>query len=54
MAVQNISGADIITNSFTPEYTQKNEQVPTDQIREVRRSERSLDENKGQRVDIVA
>ncbi len=53
MAVQNISGADIVSTNFTPEYTQKNEQVPTDQTREVRR-ERPVEENKGQKIDATA
>ncbi len=53
MAIQNISGADIVSANFTPEYTSKNEQIPTDQTREVK-SERSVDENKGQKVDTVA
>jgi len=53
MAVQNISGGDIVSTSFTPEYTPKNEQVPTDQAREVR-SERAADENKGQKIDTTA
>jgi hypothetical protein len=53
MAVQNISGSDIITTNFTPEYTPKNEQIPTDQTREVPR-ERSVEENKGQKIDAVA
>lgn len=53
MAVQNISGADIVTTNFAPEYSPKNEQVPTDQTRQPER-ERSVDENKGQKVDAVA
>jgi len=53
MAIQNISGADIVSTSFTPEYTPKNEQVPTDQTRGVR-SERPVEENKGQKIDAVA
>jgi len=53
MAVQNISGADVVSTNFTPEYTPKNEQIPTDQTREVR-NERSTDDNKGKKVDAVA
>jgi hypothetical protein len=53
MAVQNISGADIVTTQFTAEYTPKNEQIPTDQTREPER-ERSVDESKGQNIDAVA
>ena len=53
MTVQNISGADIVTTNFTPEYTPKNEQVPTDQTRQPERA-RSVDENKGQKIDAVA
>lgn len=53
MAVQNISGADIVSTNFTPEYTQKNEQVPTDQTREAPR-ERPVEENKGRKVDALA
>ena len=53
MAVQNISGSDIVTTQFSPEYTPKNEQIPTDQTREPER-ERSVDESKGQNVDAVA
>lgn len=53
MAVQNISGADVVSTNFTPEYTPKNEQIPTDQTREVR-TERAVDENKGKKVDSVA
>ncbi|HNX23864.1 MAG TPA: hypothetical protein PKG60_07420 [Spirochaetota bacterium] len=53
MAVQNISGADIISTNFTPEYTPKNEQIPTDQTREAPR-ERPAEENKGQKIDAVA
>ncbi len=53
MAVQNISGADIVSTNFTPEYTSKNEQIPTDQTREVK-NQRPVEENKGQKVDAVA
>ncbi|MCL1864685.1 MAG: hypothetical protein FWF73_02615 [Spirochaetes bacterium] len=53
MDVQNISGADIVVNNFTPEYTPKNEQIPTDQTREVA-VERSVDQNKGQNIDSIA
>ena len=53
MTVQNISGADIVSTNFTPEYTPKNEQIPTDQTVESR-SERSTDENKGRKIDTVA
>ena len=53
MAVQNISGADVVSTNFTPEYTPKNEQIPTDQTRGVR-SERPVEENKGQKIDSVA
>lgn len=53
MAVQSISGTDIVSTNFTPEYTPKNEQVPTDQTRGVR-SERPVEENKGQKVDATA
>lgn len=53
MAVQNISGADIVSTNFTPEYTPKNEQIPTDQVREIR-NERPAEDNKGQKVDTLA
>lgn len=53
MTVQNISGADLVSTNFTPEYTPKNEQVPTDQAREAVR-ERPVEENKGRKVDAVA
>ena len=53
MAVQNISGADIVANSFTPEYSPKNEQIPTDQSKDAKR-ERPVEDNKGQRIDTVA
>jgi hypothetical protein len=53
MDVQNISGADIVVNNFTPEYTPRNEQVPTDQAREVQ-TERPVEENKGQSIDSLA
>lgn len=53
MAVQNISGTDIVTTNFTPEYTPKNEQVPTDQVRE-KVKERPSEENKGNRIDTIA
>lgn len=53
MTVQNISGSDVVTANFTPEYTPKNEQIPTDQTRGVR-SERPVEENKGQKIDSVA
>lgn len=50
MSVQNISGADIIITNFTPEYNPKNEQAPTDQIRETSK-EPIPEENKGNRID---
>jgi hypothetical protein len=53
MDVQNISGPDIVVNNFTPEYSPKNEQVPTDQTREAV-VERSAEENKGQNIDASA
>jgi hypothetical protein len=53
MDVQNISGSDIVINNFTPEYSPKNEQVPTDQAREVV-TERPQEENKGQNIDSIA
>ena len=53
MDVQNISGSDIVINNFTPEYTPRNEQVPTDQTREAA-VERPVEENKGQNIDSVA
>ena len=53
MSVQNISGADIITTNFTPEYSPKNEQIPTDQVRESPR-ERPVEKNKGNTIDTVA
>jgi hypothetical protein len=52
MSVQNISGADIVTTSFTPEYNPKNEQIPTDQTREAPR-ERPAEEYKGKNIDAV-
>jgi hypothetical protein len=53
MSVQNISGPDIVSVNFTPEYTQKNEQVSTDQVREIPR-ERPSEEGKGKRIDTIA
>ncbi len=53
MSVQNISGSDIVTTNFTPEYTPKNEQVPTDQARQTPQ-ERPVEENKGRNIDAVA
>jgi hypothetical protein len=53
MDVQNISGSDIVINNFTPEYSPKNEQVPTDQGREVQ-AQRPVEENKGQNIDSIA
>ena len=53
MDVQNISGPDVVVNNFTPEYTSRNEQVPTDQTREAA-VERSPEQNKGQNIDSVA
>ena len=53
MSVQNISGTDVITTNFTPEYSPKNEQIPTDQVKEVS-PERPSEENKGNRVDTLA
>jgi hypothetical protein len=53
MSVENISGADIVTTKFTPEYTSRNEHVPTDQTPEAK-SERVREENKGQNIDSVA
>ena len=53
MDVQNISGADIVVNNFTPEYTPRNEQVPTDQTREVAAAQ-PAEPNKGQNIDSIA
>jgi hypothetical protein len=53
MDVQNISGSDIVINNFTPEYSPKNEQIPTDQTREAV-VERSTEQNKGQNIDSIA
>ncbi|MCL2155249.1 MAG: hypothetical protein FWH53_06265 [Leptospirales bacterium] len=53
MDVQNISGSDIVVNNFTPEYTPRNEQVPSDQAREVA-VERPVEPNKGQSIDSMA
>ena len=53
MSVQNISGSDVITTNFTPEYSPKNEQIPTDQVRETE-VERPSEENKGKNIDAVA
>ena len=53
MDVQNISGPDIVVNNFTPEYTPRNEQVPTDQTREAV-VERYVEQDKGQNIDASA
>jgi hypothetical protein len=53
MDVQNISGADIVVNNFTPEYSPKNEQIPSDQTREAA-APRPPEENKGQNIDSIA
>jgi len=53
MDVQNISGSDIVINNFTPEYTPRNEQVPTDQTQEAA-PERAVEENRGQNIDSIA
>jgi hypothetical protein len=53
MDVQNISGSDIVVNNFTPEYTPRNEQVPSDQTREAA-TERPVEQNKGQNIDSMA
>ncbi|MCL1832954.1 MAG: hypothetical protein FWG49_00470 [Leptospirales bacterium] len=53
MDVQNISGADIVVNNFTPEYSPQNEQVPTDQTREAAVPQ-PAEPNKGQNIDSIA
>lgn len=54
MAVQNISGSDVVIREFTPEYTPRTENTPEGNGRLETPGERSPEPNKGENIDTMA
>lgn len=53
MDVQNISGNDIMPTGFSAEYSRPAEPVEVRPAPEDQRRERSVDENRGQNLDVT-